>query len=267
MLQPWPLIKKGVYKMMKTISTTTPSIAKDGRYNIASDAIAIGNFLAEKRMGLRYTQDELGKIIGVSGKTISKWETGNSTPKALMVTRLCAALKISVNEIYLAGNKDYLDILRRRRQQETDKRLQEVQTRLFSREYIFLLVMTAAIMLFILIGFAARIFARHPAFSPDVENKTAELILYLLYACRYLCLFVGIEVCAIIQLNLYLQKARNKGTGRLYRWMLYLIPITFTIFQIVGLIMLVPSCIYLIKKISARSKQKASIEDAIDLLL
>ena len=36
----------------------------------------IGTFIAEHRKEKGYTQDHLGKLLGVSGKMVSKWETG-----------------------------------------------------------------------------------------------------------------------------------------------------------------------------------------------
>lgn len=35
----------------------------------------IGSFIAEKRKGKNLTQTQLAEIIGVSNKTVSKWET------------------------------------------------------------------------------------------------------------------------------------------------------------------------------------------------
>ena len=38
--------------------------------------IAMGRFLKELRKERRLTQEELGKMIGVTNKSISKWENG-----------------------------------------------------------------------------------------------------------------------------------------------------------------------------------------------
>lgn len=42
------------------------------------DQIMIGNFMAKKRKGKNMTQARLAEKLGVSDKTISKWETGVS---------------------------------------------------------------------------------------------------------------------------------------------------------------------------------------------
>ncbi|MBQ3485851.1 MAG: helix-turn-helix transcriptional regulator [Clostridia bacterium] len=38
----------------------------------------IGRFIAEKRRAKNLTQEQLAELLGVSNKTISKWETGVS---------------------------------------------------------------------------------------------------------------------------------------------------------------------------------------------
>ena len=40
----------------------------------------IGEFIQQSRKAKGFTQKDLGDRIGVSDKTISKWENGNSVP-------------------------------------------------------------------------------------------------------------------------------------------------------------------------------------------
>lgn len=65
---------------------------------------SIGEFIQELRKENGLTQKELASQIGISDKTISKWENGNSVPDTSMLLSLCKALDISVNEL-LSGNK------------------------------------------------------------------------------------------------------------------------------------------------------------------
>ena len=58
----------------------------------------IGEFLQELRKGKGLTQRELAEQIGISDKTISKWENGNSIPDTSMLLPLCNVLEITVNE-------------------------------------------------------------------------------------------------------------------------------------------------------------------------
>ena len=64
----------------------------------------IGQFIAQRRKERNMTQKQLAEEIGVSDKTISKWETGNGLPDITMLNVLCWALEINVNEL-LSGEK------------------------------------------------------------------------------------------------------------------------------------------------------------------
>ena len=50
-------------------------------------------------MFLHLTQLELANIIGVSDKTISKWETGKGLPDISLIEPLSKALKVSIIEL------------------------------------------------------------------------------------------------------------------------------------------------------------------------
>ncbi len=64
----------------------------------------IGSFIAETRKGAGLTQKELAEKIGVSDKTVSKWECGNGLPDVMTLTALCDTLNVSVNEL-LSGER------------------------------------------------------------------------------------------------------------------------------------------------------------------
>ncbi len=63
------------------------------------DMQKIGSFLAELRKEKNLTQDELGAQIGVTNKTISRWETGNYLPPVEMLQTLGDNFGVSINEI------------------------------------------------------------------------------------------------------------------------------------------------------------------------
>lgn len=68
------------------------------------DQEKIGKFILELRKQKGMTQKELAEKIGVSDKTISKWECGNSIPDITYLESLCNSLDISVNEL-LSGQR------------------------------------------------------------------------------------------------------------------------------------------------------------------
>lgn len=65
----------------------------------------IGSFIAENRKIKNLTQAELGMRLGVSDKTVSKWECGYSAPDITLLISLCKELDITVNEL-LEGRKN-----------------------------------------------------------------------------------------------------------------------------------------------------------------
>ncbi|MBO4897888.1 MAG: helix-turn-helix domain-containing protein [Clostridia bacterium] len=58
-----------------------------------------GKIIKELREKQNQTQAELGNIIGVSDKTVSKWETGKGLPDISLIEPLSSALKVSVIEL------------------------------------------------------------------------------------------------------------------------------------------------------------------------
>ena len=63
------------------------------------DLAKIGKFIQERRKAKNLTQVQLALKIGVSEKTISKWECGNGFPDATLMLPLCEVLEISANEL------------------------------------------------------------------------------------------------------------------------------------------------------------------------
>ncbi len=63
------------------------------------DTIKIGNFLAELRKEQGLTQEALGEKIGVTNKTVSRWENGNYLPPVEMLQELSKLYSVSINEL------------------------------------------------------------------------------------------------------------------------------------------------------------------------
>ena len=59
----------------------------------------IGKYIARKRKEQNLTQEQLAEQLGVSNKTVSKWENGKGMPDSSIMLDLCNELKISVNEL------------------------------------------------------------------------------------------------------------------------------------------------------------------------
>ena len=66
------------------------------------DLIKIGKYIAGKRKSLGMTQKQLAEKLGMSDKSVSKWERGVCLPDVSVYNELCSILGISLNE-FLAG--------------------------------------------------------------------------------------------------------------------------------------------------------------------
>lgn len=60
---------------------------------------AIGSYIARKRREQNLTQEQLANQLGVSNKTISKWENGKCMPDYSIIQALCEALHVSLPEL------------------------------------------------------------------------------------------------------------------------------------------------------------------------
>jgi len=61
--------------------------------------INIGKFIAQKRREKNLTQEQLGEKLGVSHKSVSKWETGKCMPDYSVIEPLCQEINISISEL------------------------------------------------------------------------------------------------------------------------------------------------------------------------
>ena len=65
----------------------------------------IGDLIVEKRKEQGLTQTELGAMLGISGKAVSKWERGLSKPCDEHLDRLVALLGLPVEPTEVAEEK------------------------------------------------------------------------------------------------------------------------------------------------------------------
>lgn len=105
------------------------------------DQIKIGKFIAEERKSKGYTQRQLAEILGISDKTISKWDRGNGFPEVSLLLPLCGELEISVNEL-LTGERVSDDDYRKKAEENMLNLVKEAQE---SKKKIVLSAMVAGV--------------------------------------------------------------------------------------------------------------------------
>ncbi len=96
--------------------------------------LVTGKFISLKRKQKNLTQEQLAEKLGVSNKTISKWETGKCMPDYSIVKSLCEELGVTVAELMdgelseeksvrTYDDEQILDLLRRTQELEKQKNL------------------------------------------------------------------------------------------------------------------------------------------------
>ncbi len=63
------------------------------------DQIKIGTFLKQLRKEKGITQEKLAEELGVSGRTISRWETGSNMPDIDLLIILAESYNVEISEI------------------------------------------------------------------------------------------------------------------------------------------------------------------------
>ena len=61
-----------------------------------------GNYICELREARHLSQSELGRILGVTNKAVSKWENGAAYPSTELMLPLAQALGVTIEDLYRA---------------------------------------------------------------------------------------------------------------------------------------------------------------------
>lgn len=148
------------------------------------DQILIGKFIAEERKRKGYTQRELSEKIGITDKTVSKWERGNGFPEVSLLLPLCNELNITVNEL-LSGKRVSEENYRKEAEENMVnlvKEAQENKKKFILSNMAAALVVLAAVPLFVLSGFL----------------ELSVLFRILLIAIGFVILVLGIAIACIL---------------------------------------------------------------------
>ena len=144
------------------------------------DLIKIGKYIASKLKSLGMTQKQLAEKLGMSDKSVSKWERGVCLPDVSVYKELCSILGISLNE-FLAGE----DIAQENLIQKSETNIIEVIKDNINKEkclkvmkYILLVISIFALSV---LGFAIYRLKKpqnyiSPVAKDSIEIQTAELL-------------------------------------------------------------------------------------------
>ena len=72
----------------------------------------IGKFISQCRKERGFLQKDIAARLGVSEKTVSKWECGKGLPEVVFMEPLCQILGITVNELLAGESIPILEMMR-----------------------------------------------------------------------------------------------------------------------------------------------------------
>lgn len=135
------------------------------------DSKKIGKFILLLRKEKNLTQFQLGEILGVSDKTISKWERGICLPTPIMVEKLNEFFDITIMEFYAGErNKKLKDEI----VNETIKNAVEITKQNKNKEIkkiILLVIISFLLLTFILLAiFTYNTYDKYSAFQISSSN-------------------------------------------------------------------------------------------------
>jgi transcriptional regulator with XRE-family HTH domain len=145
------------------------------------DLVKIGKYIAGKRKEQGLTQRQIAEQLGMSDKSVSKWERGICLPDVSVYMALCEILGISINE-FLAGE----DISEENIVRKSEDNLIQVtkdgnHRQRYLKQIIIALSVVAVISLIVLGGMVYRTVSQPknyivPVASDSVEMQTARLL-------------------------------------------------------------------------------------------
>ena len=146
------------------------------------DLKKIGSYIAGKRKERGMTQRELAEKLGMSDKSVSKWERGICLPDVSVYTELCGILGITLNEFLAGEDIDEKDVTTK-----SEKNIIEVTKDGYRRQKKLrkvIAALTAVIILAAAAGSAYGLYSRfikpqnyiEPVASNSMEARAVEMM-------------------------------------------------------------------------------------------
>ncbi|MBR5321312.1 MAG: helix-turn-helix transcriptional regulator [Clostridia bacterium] len=166
----------------------------------------LSNRIYELRTQKGLSQKELGAILGVSNKAVSKWETGTAIPKTETLIKLAEVFEISAEELLGFACKD--ENIKDRIAYKTSKTPKEINKYFLKVSVVFNVILTIS------------------AFLPMVAVAIIEFFAFS-FDTLYITLILGMLIMtfAHIKLGKYLtEKSGLVGDFNKYRFLYYVVP-------------------------------------------
>ena len=144
------------------------------------ELIKIGTYIAGKRKTLGMTQKQLAEQLGMSDKSVSKWERGICLPDVALYAELCQILGISINEFFAGEDIAKEDLMQKSEEniigvaKESKQKQKRLRSMLCLVLAVSVLVLSAVGIILYQSNGPQNVIA--PVDQESVEMKTVELL-------------------------------------------------------------------------------------------
>lgn len=144
------------------------------------ELIKIGTYIAGKRKTLGMTQKQLAEQLGMSDKSVSKWERGICLPDVALYAELCQILGISINEFFAGEDIAKEDLMQKSEEniigvaKESKQKQKRLRSMLCLVLAVSVLVLSAVGIILYRSNGPQNVIA--PVDQESVEMKTVELL-------------------------------------------------------------------------------------------
>ena len=144
------------------------------------DLIKIGTYIAGKRKALGMTQKQLAEQLGMSDKSVSKWERGICLPDVALYAELCQILGISINEFFAGEDIAKEDLVQKSEEniigvaKESTQKQKRLRSMLCLVMAVSVLVLSAVGIILYRSNGPQNVIA--PVDQESIEMKTVELL-------------------------------------------------------------------------------------------
>lgn len=155
------------------------------------DMQKMGSFLKELRTEENLTQEQLGEKIGVTNKTVSRWETGKYMPPVQCLEILSDLYEVSINEI-IAGERLEVDSFK----DSAEENLKAALNKIEKENEKFEKRMTAILIITTILAICAIFLVPVGTMSGAIDKVRGILVIGLIFAITFIANTLNIVAVA-----------------------------------------------------------------------
>lgn len=157
------------------------------------DKYKFGDYIYNKRKNLGLTQEELGRLLGVTNKAVSKWEVGETMPDIMMLKSLAKALGITVDELLTQQDKPQEEVVESKNEEKKSNKL------------LYIFIVTTSILSIIIVVFLSlylsTLFISEEQTLMKVSNENIQEVININPSSQIICNEETLEIQSTYKLN------------------------------------------------------------------